>query len=89
MFSILPGSKNVTGFYVSEGQGEEQNPDPENDDVHGARSLILFIFALYVANLRPLVLFVAALDVAILRPAGLNHTETSGNDDSRHQIVSS
>jgi hypothetical protein len=53
--------KNVAGFYVGEGQGEEQNPYPENDDVHGARSLGLFIFALYVATLRP---------------AGRNHTNT-------------
>jgi hypothetical protein len=69
--------KNVAGFDVGERQGEEQNPYPENDDVHGARSLVLFIFAHYVANLRPLGLFIVALYVATLLPAGRKSYENT------------
>jgi len=36
--------KNVAGFDVGEGKGEEQNPYPENDDIHRACSLSSFYF---------------------------------------------
>ena len=43
-FAIL-ALENVTGFDVGEGQGKKQNPDPENDDVHCACSLLpIFYF---------------------------------------------
>ncbi|WP_436173474.1 hypothetical protein [Mesorhizobium sp. LjNodule214] len=32
-FTVLR-SENVAGFDVGEGHGEEQNPYPENDDIH-------------------------------------------------------
>jgi hypothetical protein len=39
-------SNSVAGFDVGEGQAKKQNPDPENNDVHCACSLLpLFYFA--------------------------------------------
>jgi hypothetical protein len=35
-------SDHVAGFDVGEGQGEEQNPDPENYEVHCRSSLSVF-----------------------------------------------
>ncbi|WP_425351672.1 hypothetical protein [Mesorhizobium helmanticense] len=80
----IPPLKTVASFDVGEGQGEKQNPYPDNDDVHGACSL--FIFAICISNLRQLVLLGFAHCVEILRPAGRIHTKTPRNDGSRHQV---
>ncbi|WP_143019418.1 hypothetical protein [Mesorhizobium qingshengii] len=46
------GLKNFAGFDVGEGEGEKQNPYPENDDVHRACSLFSFYlrFALHACG---------------------------------------
>ncbi|CCV05385.1 hypothetical protein MESS2_1560009 [Mesorhizobium metallidurans STM 2683] len=41
--AILP-LKTVASFDVGEGQGEEQNPYPDNDDIHRGCSLFSFYF---------------------------------------------
>ncbi|WP_425351083.1 hypothetical protein [Mesorhizobium sanjuanii] len=40
----IPPLKIVASFDVGEGQGEEQNPYPDNDDIHRWRSLFRFLF---------------------------------------------
>jgi hypothetical protein len=46
------GLKNVAGFDVGEGQGEKQNPYPENDDIHLGCSLssLYLRFLLYALS---------------------------------------